>query len=378
MSEQYSLSQKIIAMDAWHCKVPVNARRDHGIGSVQGTIDVVVVRLTSESGLQGFGEASPWPVFCGTAEGCMAAFNRYFVPHVVGASVGDLTKIMRLCEKAVVHSSDAKAALESALLDLTGKILSLPVHALLGGKVRDRIPLSVSIANPEFDEDKALAAKIHDDGVRVVKVKTGFKDHAFDVDRIEWLQEQFPDFTVRVDYNQGLEPFDALRKLRDIDALNVSFIEQPVAARHWQCMQKIKESIDTPLLADESVFSPTDMVRAIKEDICDAVSIKIMKCGGLVRGREIAAIAEAAGLAAYGGDMFETGLAHLAGVHMIASAPNISLGCEFYQATYYLEEDLLATPFPLHKGYVIVPDTPGLGADVDEDRVRKYALSQVG
>lgn len=237
MSEHYPLSQKIVAMDAWHCKLPVNARRDHGIGSVQGSIDVVVVRLTSESGAQGYGEASPWPVFCGTAEGCLAAFNRYFVPHVVGKPIGSLTSIMRTCEKAVVHSTDAKAALESALLDLTGKILSLPVHALLGGKVRDRIPLSVSIANPDFEQDKALCARIYDNGIRVVKVKTGFKDHSFDVMRIEWLQSQYPTFTVRVDYNQGLDPYDSVRKLKDIDALGVSFIEQPVAARHWDCMR---------------------------------------------------------------------------------------------------------------------------------------------
>jgi len=117
------------------------------------------------------------------------------------------------------------------------------------------------------------------------------------------------------------------------------------------------------------------MVRAIKEDVCDAVSIKIMKCGGLVRGQEIAAIAEAAGLAAYGGDMFETGLAHLAGVHMIASSPNISLGCEFYQATYYLEEDLLTEAFPLENGQVLVPDSPGLGISVDTGRLDKYAVS---
>jgi len=368
------LTQKIIAMDAWHCSVPVNARRDHGIGSVEGNVDVVIVRLTSESGEQGYGEASPWPVFCGTAESSIAAFSRYFVPHVIGASVADMNKVMRVCEKCVVHSSDAKAALETAWLDLTGKLLSLPVHTLLGGKVRDTIALSVSIANPDFDQDKALAERIYADGIRLVKVKTGFKDHAFDVMRIEWLKENFPDFAVRIDYNQGLDPFDSVRVLQDIDALDVSFIEQPVAARHWQCMRELRQAISTPLLADESVFTPTDMMRAVQEEICDAVSVKIMKCGGPVRGKEIAVIAEAAGLAAYGGDMFETGVAHLAGVHMIASTPNISLGCEFYQATYYLEEDLLVSDFPIKNGHVVVPDEPGLGMMVDEERVQKYMV----
>jgi muconate cycloisomerase len=72
--------------------------------------------------------------------------------------------------------------------------------------------------------------------------------------------------------------------------------------------------------------------------------------------------------------MFETGIAHLAGTHMIAATPNISLGCEFYQAKYFLERDLLAAPFPITKGHVIVPKTPGLGVEVDEDRVRHYAI----
>ena len=92
------------------------------------------------------------------------------------------------------------------------------------------------------------------------------------------------------------------------------------------------------------------MRRALKEEICDGVSVKIMKSGGMRRGMEVAGLAEDAGLPAYGGDMFESGLAHLAGVHMIACTPNISLGCEFYQATYYLVNDLLEQPFP-HRGW---------------------------
>ena len=80
------------------------------------------------------------------------------------------------------------------------------------------------------------------------------------------------------------------------------------------------------------------------------------------------------GIACYGGDMFETGIAHLAGTHVIAATPHISLGCEFYQAKYFLERDLLAEPFPIENGRVIVPSTPGLGIKVDEDRVRHYAV----
>ena len=153
------------------------------------------------------------------------------------------------------------------------------------------------------------------------------------------------------------------------------FIEQPVAAHHFALMAELRAAIDAPLLADESVFGPEDMLRAVTERICDGVSVKIMKTGGLRRAQTVAEIAAAAGLSAYGGDMFETGLAHLAGAHMIAATPAVTLGCEFYQARYFLEEDILATPFPFDAGDVLVPDAPGLGVDVDIEKVRRLAIT---
>ncbi|MCB1471661.1 MAG: cycloisomerase, partial [Rhodobiaceae bacterium] len=101
---------------------------------------------------------------------------------------------------------------------------------------------------------------------------------------------------------------------------------------------------------------------------------KIMKSGGLRRAQTIAEIAQAAGLTAYGGDMFESGMAHLAGTHMIAASPAITLGCEFYQARYYLAEDILAEAFPIRGGKVVVPSGPGLGIVPDLDKVRRFAV----
>jgi len=368
---------KIIAMDVWHCQCPVNSQRDHGIGSVLDHIDVVIVQLTSESGLCGYGEASPWPVFNGTAEASLAAFDRYFKPYILGARIDDHAAIMQIASRAVVNCPDAKAALETALLDLAGKKHGVPVSTLLGGAVRQKIPLSCSIANPDFDADIALTEQLQDHGVHIVKFKAGTHGHAHDVMRIEYFQKHFPQFSLRVDYNQGLLPTDALKCVRDIASMQVDFIEQPVAAQHWDCMRLLRNSIDTPLLADESVFSPTDMVRAVREQICDGVSVKIMKSGGLKSAQCIAGIADASGLAAYGGDMFETGLAHMAGTHMIAATQAITLGCEFYQARFYLKDDLLSEPFPIVDGDVVVPTSPGLGVDLDLDKVRRLSIKEI-
>ncbi len=369
------IDQKIEQMEVWHLALPVNSRRDHGIGTVANSIEVVIVKLTCEGGVTGFGEASPWSVFTGTPEGNFAALNRYMRPHVVGARVGDFGQIMAVCRKAVVHSTEAKAALEAALLDLAGKILGLPVWHLLGEKFRDGIPLSCSLANPDFEQDIELAHRLRDDGVRIVKLKTGFSDHAFDMMRLETIKTDFPEFDVRVDYNQGLSVDDALRQVPEIDRLEPSFIEQPVAFFEYAAMAQLRTLTTVPLLADESVFNAHDMRRAIDEKICDGVSVKIMKSGGMIPGLAVAQTAAEAGLPAYGGDMFETGLAHLAGTHMIAVSPDICLGCEFYQATYYLQEDLLGEPFPVRDGMVEVPDRPGLGFDVNMDVVNRCTVA---
>lgn len=362
-----TLDEKIIAMDVWHVALPVNSRRDHGIGTVASSVEIVVVRLTGESGEVGFGEASPWSVFTGTPEASFAALDRYFRPLVVGSALSEFEPTMAIAQKIVVHCTEAKAALEAAWLDLAGKRLQQPVWALLGGQYRDRIPLSCSLANPDFEQDRELATRLVADGVRFVKIKTGFKDHAFDMMRLEALKTDFPSLTVRVDYNQGLSVADALSQVPEIDKLDPDFIEQPVAFHEYDTMAQLRSITRNPLLADESVFGPEDMKRATKENIANGVSIKIMKSGGMVRAKTVSAMAADVGWLAYGGDMFETGLAHMAGVHMIAASPAITLGCEFYQAKYYLNQDLLGSPFPIERGDVVVPSAPGLGCEVNTE-----------
>ncbi len=353
--------------------LPVRSARNHGIGAVAGAIRNVVVKLETADGLAGWGEASPWPAFTGTAEASAAALDVHFRPLVVGRPASAVSRIMADADAALVGHGDAKAALEMALYDLMGRERGVSVSELLGGRFRDTIPLSVSIANPDFDADLELAERIVADGVRLFKIKTGVAGHDFDLMRLETLKQRFPQVEIRIDYNQGLTPLEAMRYVPDIDRFEPGFIEQPVRAPNWQAMKAIRAAIRAPLVADESIFAPADALRAVREGIADVFSVKIMKSGGMRRGQEIAAIAAANGTACYGGDMFETGLAHLAGAHMCAATPNISLGCEFYQATYYLESDILAEPFPATDGQVTVPTGPGLGIDVDEDKVRHFA-----
>ena len=370
--------QRITGFDVWHCVLPVTSRRDHGIGSVSGSVEVIVLRLTAEDGTQGFGEASPWTVFTGSPEASFAALDRYMRPLVLGRQVSDRAAILAEASRSVVHCTEAKAALDTALHDLAGRLERRPVWALLGGTDPAPIPLSCSIADPDFEADKRLLARLRDDGVRIVKLKTGFAGHAFDCMRLEHIRTEHPEMAVRVDYNQGLTRDEALRQVPEVARFAPDFIEQPVAARDWRTMAELRDRLDVPLLADESVFGPEDMEEAVARGICDGVSVKIMKSGGLARAQQVARMAADAGLSAYGGDMFETGLAHLAGAHMIAATPQIGLGCEFYQARYFLARDLLEAPFPVQDGRVVVPQAPGLGIAPDMDTVLNFATRGPG
>jgi muconate cycloisomerase len=368
----------ITGLSVFTVRIPVKTIRRQGSGDVSDKAGVVIVKIDTDAGITGWGEAAPWPVFTGTSESCVGALHVHLRPLLIGADPFRIEWLLTRADKAVVHATEAKAAMEMALFDIMGKALKTPVYNLLGGAFRTEIPLSFSIANPDIDADIEVAKELCATGHRIFKVKTGFAGHAEDIRRLEKLRTELPgDVDIRVDYNQGMEVFDAIIKLRDIEAFNPTFIEQPVPMDQVAALAEITRALDTPIMADETVFSPNQALGVAAGRVADLISVKVFKSGGMLRGKEVAAIADAAGIGCYGGSMFETGIAHLAGTHMIAATRNFPLGCEFYQAVYYLKEDLLAEPFPVKEGHVIVPDGPGLGIDVDEDRLAKYTVERL-
>lgn len=365
---------RISAVSVFVVRIPARAVHSHGIGDVAVSTNVIL-RLDTDAGITGWGEAAPWTVFTGSPEASAAALDIHLRPLLLGADPFRIAALMATAERTIVHCTEAKAAMEMALFDIVGKALDVPVCDLLGGRVRDEIPLSFSVANPDFARDVELVQQLCADGIRLFKLKTGFAEHAEDLRRLAGLRKILPDDAeIRVDYNQGMQPWEAIRRLRDVEQFRPTFIEQPVPAEQRDALAAITAALDTPIMADESVFGVEDALLAASRHIADLIAIKAQKAGGMLRSREIAAIAAAGGLACYGGDMFETGIASTAGTHMIAATANISLGCEFYQPNYYLAEDLLAQPFPVRRGKVQVPTGPGLGIEVDEEKLRRYTV----
>nr|WP_246102165.1 enolase C-terminal domain-like protein [Methylobacterium terricola] len=353
---------------------PIRMARRQGVGDVKGSVKRVLLRLTTREGVVGWGEAAPWQVFTGTAEGAFAALDVYLRPLILGRSAKAVRALAADLDRALTGHTDAKAAVEMALLDILGHAAGLSVAELLGGRVRDTIPLSFSIADPDFEADLARMHAMTAEGQRLFKVKTGVTSHDQDLAHLEAMRAAFGDrIDLRVDYNQALAPFGALRILRDVEAFRPTFIEQPVARRHLDAMAALTEALDTPILADESCFDAADALEVVRRRAADAVSVKLMKCGGMLKAQSLMAIAETAGLPGYGGTLWEGGIALAAGTQLIAATPGISLGCEFYMPHHVLTEDVLEARVPVEAGAVVVPRGPGLGIAVSESAIRGNA-----
>ena len=345
--------------------------RAQGVGTVQRDVKRVILRLTTDDGLVGWGECAPWEVFSGTAEQAAAALDLYLRPLVLGADPRDIQATLARCDKALYEHWEAKAALEMALFDLVGKAANLPVYDLLGGRVRARIPLSFSLANPDTAHDVAVAKAMCATGHFVFKVKTGFSTHANDMARLTRFRAELPaNIDLRIDFNQGLEAQDAIRFCRDMESFRPTFIEQPVKRPLIHVMAAIAAAIDTPLMADESAFTAVEALRVVEARAADIVSVKLMKSGGILGGRKTNAICEAAGVPCYGGTLFEGGIALAAGTHFIAATANMSMGCEFYMPKYAFESDILIDDVAVEAGHVIVPEGAGLGVQVDEAKLK--------
>lgn len=353
---------------------PIKMARLQGVGNVKGTVKRVLIEVTASDGVVGWGEAAPWEVFTGTAEGAFAALDIYLRPVMIGKPVRRVRALMAELDKALVGHMEAKAAIEMATLDIVGKGVGLSVADLLGGRVRDRIPLSFSIADPDFAADLDRMRAMVPAGNVIYKVKTGVKPHREDLAHLEAIRTEFgASVDLRLDYNQALKPFGAIKVLRDVERFAPTFIEQPVPRDNLDAMASFVAALDTPILADESCFDSRDLMEIIRLRAANAISIKLMKAGGIFKAQGIMAIADAAGLPGYGGTLWEGGIGLAAGTQLIAATSGISLGCEFYMPHHVLTEDVLEARVPNENGHVVVPDGPGLGIRVSEHSVRSNA-----
>jgi muconate cycloisomerase len=340
----------------------------------------VVVRIVTDSGVVGFGEA---PHMVGhsqkgeTPATVRVVLRHKLVPAVLGLSVLDQEALSRAMDRAVPMNLRAKGAVVMAAYDAAGKILHTPVHNLIGGLIRDRIPLSWSLPITDLDQITREAADMVDRGWRILKVKIGRPEPLADADAVNAIRQAVGDgIEIRADANQAYDVKTAIRVIRRMEESSLGFIEQPVKAADITGMAEVRAAVDVPIMADEGANVAEDVIEHAKYRAADSISIYIIGPGGLNRSRQMAAVTEACGLRGYVGGALESAIGAAAGLHLAAASPAIDLGCEM-SGQFLLQDDFGAGQIEMVDGALVVPRGAGLGIEVDEEKLARYREGDV-
>ena len=368
---------KITAVETIPVSVPLNPERL--ITSSRGAHDTspyLLVRIRTDEGLAGLGEVSCTPRWSGEDSVTAAhVIERYIAPRLLGEDPCAVERATRILEGTIVGNYFTKAAVEMALWDLAGKAAGLPVHRLLGGPVRDRVRTKFSISGREPQRAAAIAAWAAEQGFTAMKVKVANGPLAEDLERVATVRAAIgPEVKLGVDANGGWSRAAARLAVERLVEHDIAFIEQPLAPRDLAGMAELRARSPIVIMADDAVGTPEDALDVVRAEAADVLSLYASMAGGIGPARRAAAIALAAGAGWTIGSNLELGVGLAAHIHLAVSTPGLAdhiVPCDIISPFYYADL-LLTAPLPIEAGWAAPPDGPGLGVELDLERVEHY------
>ena len=332
----------------------------------------VLVQILTDDGLVGVGEGSPVPAYGDETQGTILhAIRDNLAPVLIGRDPFDSEALLHAMDKRLHGHHFAKAAIDLALYDLRGKALGVPVYQLLGGQYRDAIKLIAGVGLGDTETRVREAIEAASAGYDTVKMKiSGNPD--LDIEQVGAVRAAVgPRVHIRLDANQGYRSGDSLPVFKKLESFDLDYIEQPLPRWDLDGQATLAAALDTPIMGDESCYSPEDVLTLIRHKAVDIVNIKIMK-SGLARSQKIAAIAEAAGLPCMIGSMVELGVGTAAGVHFGIATPAVTYACELVGAAFLVDDVCEGNPYtiipPDHMWRV--PAGTGLGVTLKKEYSR--------
>ncbi len=358
---------KITAVKAIPVKIPL-VEPLHWVTGYMEHAEHVLVRIETDEGIEGIGEAVPRPGIYGeTPVSVTHMIANVLGPMLIGLDPFDTEKAWAKMS-AIYWNPTAKGAIDVALYDIMGKKCQLPCHKLLGGWT-DKVQVSWMIALKSMAEMVQDAAEQYAKGFRYFKLKGGINPQ-FDIEMVRNIKKVVgSDAKLYIDGNMGYSYMDIIKVASELEN-DLVWLEEPMACGDSAGRKKLSEKIKTPLLGDESLFTLNSLVHELELGALDIIMVKIPRTG-FTLGKKYVALAEAHNKPMLIGTQAETTLGTVAGIHFAAAHKQFSLSNElsYFQS---IKGNLLTTELVIENGYLSVPNGPGLGVQLDEDKVKHF------
>ena len=338
---------------------------------------VILVKMTADDGTVGWGEAGPsrrWSAE--TTHSCYTTIKEYLAPVLLGRDPFDIAGLHAAMNTELAPGLDpgqpiAKAAIDLAVHDLVCKRLGIPLQDWFGAKGSDRIELSYLVSAPDVAGVEAQVAEGLAAGYRAFKVKVGHEP-GLDIERARAVLALAKGGTVWVDANQGYTLSEALRAARGFEALGIELFEQPIPMGEFYGMKKLLSATSMTIALDEAAMGLPVVIELIRREAVEGLVIKVNKVGGLYYARQLCDLARSAGLGLIGSGLMDAPIGFSASVHLFA-AYGLDYPCDL-NGPQFIAEDYLKSPVPMEGKFALVPKGPGLGIDIDEAKVKAFAL----
>ena len=363
---------KITRIEAIPVNVPFKRPFVVWRGKVE-TKDHVIALVETDEGVTGLGEASPFLYYAPeTQHDVVSTLENYFPALLIGEDPFDLERLGAMLDQNVDGHHFSKAAIEMALWDIIGQKLGQPLYRLLGGQCRPSVPVAVVLHSGEPAEMAREACEWVASGFKHLKIKIGFEIN-LDVARVEAVRQAVGEgISIRVDAEESYDLKGALGAARRLEKVGLELFSQPIPRHNHDDMAILRRLIDIPLLLDESIITPQDVLTAVKLGTGDLINIKVVKSGGILNAKRMAAIARAADKACLVGSMLEMGPGTVFAGHFALSTANTTYPCELF-GPLLLADDVIKEPVVYADGALHLPDAPGLGVELDWEKVKRYS-----
>jgi muconate cycloisomerase len=338
---------------------------------------IILVKMTADDGTTGWGEAGPsrrWSAE--TTQSCLTTIRDYLTPVVIGRDPFDIAGLHEAMNREIAPGLDpgqpiAKAAIDLAAHDLICRRLGITLQTWLGARRRDRISLSYLVSAPDPARIAEVVGTGLDEGYRSFKVKVGH-DPGIDVANVSAAIAAAEGCIVWPDANQGYSLDQALRMAKAFEALGVELFEQPIPMTDVYGMKKLLGATSMNIALDEAAMGIPYLVEIIRREAVEGVVIKLNKVGGIHYARQMCDLTLNAGLRLIGSGLMDAPIGFAASVHLFAA-----YGIDFpvdLNGPQHLADDYLARPLPMDGRDALVPQIPGIGVEIDEDKLAHLAL----